>query len=221
MAHNLADADAFQATVQVADDGDAANAASLYSAAGVGFQALANRTRYLYNRSIECLGGYVQVPIQPSFLLNAHGIPGSPQSIDWQHYVDIGTPAIYWLEVAAGIVDATTGNLVIALPSYQGAAFDAFSMALDGPAHGAWPLGQMPSWTIFRTTNAGVTTQIATQADASAQVDYELPHDVDGTFAAQTFDDDSQYVVVIHGESGANAAAGLRLYSAKLRIVAV
>jgi hypothetical protein len=56
MASLVAEANIWTNTMTVPDDGDTSSAASI-TAAGVGFQVAADRTRYLYNRTMEAVGG--------------------------------------------------------------------------------------------------------------------------------------------------------------------
>ena len=103
---------------------------------------------------------------------------------------------------------------------------DGVSIQVKGAAgHGGLP-GTMPTFAFFvRTyagTGSGAPTQIgATVTDASATVGaYEDLHTISLTFNKRAILASDQFLLVISGEAGANAIAGLKIYNASLGIEA-
>lgn len=212
MATAITEADSFNATMTAPDDGDSCSAASI-TAAGVGFQVAADRTRYLYNRNLPASGGYINIP-----LFACYPILAALGAMDWEANMDFVTPLMHWETIAIGATD----RLVIPIQQVHNASFDELVVSLHGAFHGAWPVGQMPTMRLMQCTSAGVTTQIGAITDPTVvQATYELPHDVTLSFAAQTFDPDISFYATIEGESAGNAAPGLRVYRLKMQVAPV
>jgi len=215
MATIITEADSYNATCTAPDDGDTRSAASV-TAAGVGFQVLADRTEYLKNRSISAVGGEIMMPLNPAWAIASD----AADSIDWELRADIPTPEVFWRQtVAAGAAD---GFIWQQIPPYHNCTFSRVVLSLHGPAHGgAWPPAAFPILRVYQTTSVGVTTLVGTVTDTLAQAPYELQHDVTLNFAAQTMDEDTVYWMNLMGENGGgNSLPGLRIYRAKILIVA-
>lgn len=210
MAHNLTDTDAFQATVQVPDDGDASSAGSLYSAGGVGLQALTNRTRYLYNRGIEAIGGHIQIPT---------GFPVDYNNAVFRYDTATGPTLCYWVQFNVG----GAGEIWWEIPQLLGCGFDEVSVRIfPTVAARAGLCGTPPQVSLYHldATTGTPAVLVGTQVDTSALVaTYETLHDIDLSVATQTFSEDDCYRVLFEGEAGANATIGLDLYRISINVV--
>jgi hypothetical protein len=205
MPQNVTDNDTWTATVQCQADGDAVDGTNCLVPA----QDLADRSRYLYNRTPAASGGAYQVPICP---------------------VDFGAVARWaWLTTSNGWYCANIGGadeMVIPLPALIDTTFDSVTMILHGDANGAGPhggaIGTMPRITLYRIDGAlGTFTNVGSQIDTTvAPATYDVLHSVTLSVAAQTVDSTTQYAVSIRGESGANSIAGaLVMFGLHMNIV--
>jgi hypothetical protein len=138
------------------------------------------------------------------------------ESKDWELGFTVATGVTNWTQIAPTAA-ATDGYLIVPIQPYFNCTFDRVQVQLDGPAHGgAWPPANMPSVAVWNT--AGIV--IGTTVDPNNQVNYELPHVLTiGPFAPVTFNSYDQFVLVIHGETGAQAVVGLTALYASMRIV--
>lgn len=171
MAHAVTEADLWTNTVVVPDDGDTRNAASV-SAAGVGFQVVADRTRWLRNRLLPIAGHQVIIPIT---------YPADPTN--WTFTV----ATMSWGTAIANL------DFDINIPVVLGADIVSFTVTIDNQA-GSWValggvnLGDLNFYSVNRAT--GVRTLVDTAEDsASGAPAYDAVHDFTLTLAAlHTFD---------------------------------
>lgn len=209
MPQNVVDADTWTATVQCAADGDSVDGASQLLVA----QDLADRTRRLYNRSIETIGGAYQIPICPVDFLGPAG--GAAQRWHWADTLN------GWYADAAGAEE-----MLVPLPALTDCTFDTITAYVDGDANGLGPHvalpGTMPRITLYRLdAGAGTLTNVGNQVDTSGGVAaYEVLHTIALSVAAQTVDATTQYAVSIRGEAGANSIANaLVLFGLAMNVV--
>ncbi len=203
MSSVVTELDQFDASVIVPDDGDTSGAASV-TAAGVGFQPLANRTKHLQARNIGSAGGNLQLDLN-AVLENT--------SARFGFSFGVGAPNFTW-----GNIDTTTaGGIYFMVPPMFGVQITNVVARYHGDgfgagAHGAVP-GTLPTVALQRLDtddggNGSVST-IGTFTDPSATVGaYETLHDIDLSGLTAVAGDDAVHVVRITGETGANAIDG-------------
>jgi hypothetical protein len=213
MPQNVADADTWTATVQCAADGEAVDGASQLLPA----QDLSDRTRRLYNRSIETVGGDLLVPLNVVSLFPAGG------AARWAWEV-VGAVYRGWL-VNSSV--AGVDECLIALPTLHNCTFNSVAMIIDGDAgsggaHAGWPPAVFPRITLIGVdSSTSTSTNIGNAVDAPAnQAAYEVSHAVTLAVAAQTMDEDHAYYVSIRGENGGAAQANsLALMGCQMTVV--
>jgi len=196
MPQNVADADLWTVTVQCAADGEAVDGASQLLPA----QDLGDRSRWLYNRSIEASGGAYQIPIAPVDYV------GTGVALRWS-----------WAPGGVGWINSSIGGaeeMLIPLPALTDCTFDTITLYVEGDGGGGGPHialpAVMPRITLYQIDAvAGTLTAVGNQIDTSGAFGvYDLPHTIALAIAAQTVDSTTQYAVSVRGESGANSIAG-------------
>lgn len=208
----VVDADTFTATINVPNDGEAANQASLLTNF---VQGLANRTTNIRKGVPGIAPSMVyRIPIAASH--NNSGARFSKPTA--------GNDPIVWVQ--SSVADA--GGLSFELPLQAVGTISRVAVRVDGNgggfSHGGFPVGTMPRIKLFRTTNdSGLTsTQIGSTAiDGSGTVGaYETPHFIEITGQSQVISANFGYFVVLEGEAGANSVANaLALYWVEVTIV--
>lgn len=206
MASLVTEADVWTNTMTVPDDGDTRNAASV-TAAGVGFQVAADRSRYLRNRNVAAVGGSINIPLVWTHAdAQWAGENAALQARGIVHNVAIGAAGSVWFNIPYIFNGAITGVSV----SYDG-------LWSGGGSRAGLP-GTMPSMTVQAVSAlTGAVVTLGTQTDTSASVAaFEAPHEIAVTFAARDFTTDENLTVGVGCETGANAQVGsaiLRIYA--------
>ena len=185
MPSNITDSDTFTATVTGIADGEPLSKAYLTDLAP---QALANRTRYLYNRLPAGAGGEIAVPII--------GIDASDATFAFSG----GSPR--W----ASNTNTPIYHIPVAL------VFGAKLVSIKATIRGSGSLGSLPSQMPFialyrRDRNSpvgGVLVGDATDASASLGA-YQAAHDVEYVLPTPRAFDDFEFTIYIEGDDGAAA----------------
>lgn len=216
MATNLTPVSSFDTVITVPDAGDA-----VVASAGTGqirqpFQAILNRTESNNDALVALAVQNANVPQIGTFtdfltpLSSAY--PETPA--DW----NIITSAVLdsgWLQVDVTLLTSLDMDITPYMP-VAGATLDSVTVHLtgldSGATHAALP-GTVPTIQLFRTTTAGVTTQIGVnEEDPSINVAaYEVAHVIEINSTTQaavmphTILASTRYIVRIFGETGANS----------------
>lgn len=198
MPKNITDQDVFTATVQGIQDGDSLNSANL---ADIGVQHAANRTKYLYNRSVQAKGGWLYLDA-----------PDDRDPANWS----VGS-----LGYTSLLVDVPISWFI---PHQVGAKIAAIKARVRAAAaHGALPANKailsLNSIEYSTGTTVPVSTLVTSVTDPSGTVSaYELPHDIDITGLDLSFTDTLSYKVTLRAEEGANSLAGMILYRIRVQL---
>lgn len=206
MATVLTELDQFDATITVPSDGDTANAASI-SAAGVGFQPLANRTGFI-NTRINVLQSTVVCPVEYSY----NGDAVSVNRFEKQAARDTITQTDI---TSAGIV-------VIPLPPLRAGTITGWSVTISPtPGHGGLP-GTMPQVSLLkreRTATTSTSAVGATTVDPSASVGaYDSVHAITLGSLSEAVDPGFAYFLTFEGEAGVNSQTGLIVMAASVSV---
>lgn len=214
MASLVAEADTWTNTMTVPDDGDTRSAASV-TAAGVGFQVAADRTRYLYNRSIAAVGGGAGLVIPLT------GLQDTVAAADRFGFNGAagGAPQCTWRQTSI----ASAGGLYFAVPHVYNTTITGLLARVHGDPNAVGPHVGLPATMpqlSLRSVNGstGAVANVGTAVDASAAVGaYEAMHSISLTVAAQATGSMIQYWAKFEGEAGANSLANaLHLYDVYL-----
>lgn len=210
MPNDITDADLFTTTCESQADGEAANSTNEL----LSHQDLADRTRWLYNRSIEAKGGVYQIPLVPSMLM----LGGWTQRFAW----DNANNGLVQFSALVG----STDRIHIPLPALIDCSFSNVILTVDGDANGVGPHGALPTLpTVYLyklNAAAGTWSLVGSQTDTSASVAaYEVLHTITYTPGPpQVMDADTQYQIQIEGESGATSINNaLVIFGAKMTVV--
>lgn len=214
MAHNLVEADTFTAAIAVPDDGDACNAASVEA----GAQDMADRTRYLYNRSAGAKGGTLAIDLGAS-CGNTHA-----DSSAGVHFV---LPAVAPMTPVPGCWSQNdigdTGRLAwditaqLHFAGMVGARITSVTATVDGDAAGAAPphAAKPATMPVVRLAKLNLATgALATEwsgtDNAADQPTYDSVHSFSAS-GVTTIAAGFRYLIEFLGEAGANAEAGLTI----------
>jgi hypothetical protein len=193
----LTDVSTFSASVVAPIDGDFVTGASVT----VGEQALANRTRALYD------GKFASV--------TASRVVSGP----W-HVFDHSTDAPTFINYAPNVAVADYAHVYLTLP--HGSTINSFTISVDPGAHASLP-AVMPSIVLFRITAA--TGQIDNtgggpwggQDTSATPTIYNAVHDITFNVGITVDRTACFYLMRFTQESGANSTAGL-LFSARVNV---
>lgn len=187
MATVIVEVDQFDATITAPDDGDTANAASL-TAAGVGFQPLANRTKYLRDRLAPATS-YVTVPLI---------YPADFDGFTWLWEASAKT---WYSNTASDVFD-------ISLPTVPGHKITALTAVIKpsaGSYAAAGTLAQLALYAIDNAAAAGGLVQSVTDPAASAPA-YDLAHELTLTLASpRDFDPTTESLLAVFTRDDAAA----------------
>jgi hypothetical protein len=196
MPQNVVDADTWTVTVETAADGDAVNGASRLLTA----QDLADRSRYLYNRTIGPSGvGIWHVPLGDDLVNTAARWAFSQTStiMGWEQTSVASAGRLRW-----PIVLPLTGRITQVEARVDG------NLGSGGGTHAGLP-GTMPRLGLDRQDHFGGTSaQVGVVSDPSASVAaYEVLHSITLSGLSEDIDEHKTWYVYVDGETGANALA--------------
>lgn len=217
MSHPLTDVSNFDTSITVPDDGDAGAAASV----GVGFQSLANRTKWLNDNKLTLTGGTLTGGlIGTSLSGTSFPFAGAPPTVNRNQ------PALFasgdgsrwsydrnflkWYQSSV----ASAGTLFIPLSNLvDGATLISVSVAYSGKyatgmvGHAGLP-ATMPTVSLQRISASGLVQIGATITDTSGSFAvYDGGHNILIPSLTEVITETSDYVVYITGEAGANSVA--------------
>lgn len=213
MAHNLTEAQTFDANVPVPDPGDNRTAASVIQFA----QPLANRSEYLRLHTLGADARGVSIPLTigvpdklsaatPMWII-AGGAPNATPLV-WQQNAVTGVGEV-WFDVGLIVPPLVTVT-------------DVKAYIQGGAGHGALPATKPKLWFSeynYITNGLGAAVSETSQSDNPANVGaYEANHVLGGTGLSPNvlIDQQRRYIVTVQGEAGANSVAGLSLLGIKI-----
>lgn len=212
MAHTLTEADDYNATVTVPDDGDDLLDTSVES----GFQSLANRTKYLLNRVTSGTpGGSVAVHYLNPLTFTSVYLAGL-SSVKFEYAFRSGI-ATAWYQTTVVTAGGTADTGCVAMPILDlpvGAVITGVHAVIFGNT--SHTPTKHPELRLYTAYESGSPVQLGASAvDATSGAAYAADHTLEITSGiGPTFSPGVALGLELRGEADASAAAGLTLKTA-------